>query len=314
MGIDLDAVAIAAYQRSLPGGRGLVSDVSEVFDGRIGQRTTPSERAMLDLAGNPTFLLGGPPCQGHSAFNNRTRHSDERNALYFTMVRAAEVLQPQHVVIENVPGALRDRDGVVQRSLDDLERLGYSVDHCVIDMSLLGVSQLRKRLIVVASLGSRPDLRASLASHSVETRSLRWAIGDLEDHAAPGLFDEPCASAPQTRRRIDVLFEKDLYDLPDEYRPACHAGGGHSYRSIYGRLRWDQPAQTVTTGFYSMCMGRNVHPSQRRTITAHEAARIQSIPDAFDFSGTQKRTELARLIGNAVPPKLGYVVGLELLR
>src|SRR5204863_791570 len=131
-------------------------------------------------------------------------------------------------------------------------------------------------------------------------------IADLEKGASDGLLDEPCASAPQTRRRIDVLFDNDLWDLPNEHRPTCHASGKHSYRSIYGRLRWDQPAQTITTGFYSMCMGRNVHPARRRTITAHEAARLQGIPDWFSFSDVERRGELARLIGNAVPPKLGF--------
>jgi DNA (cytosine-5)-methyltransferase 1 len=154
-----------------------------------------------------------------------------------------------------------------------------------------------------------------VAAHRVETpRSVRWAIADLESLQAQTLIDQPARSAPQTRGRIDRLFELDLYELPNEYRPPCHAEGNHSYASIYGRLRWDDPAQTVTTGFYSMCMGRNVHPSLRRTITAHEAARLQGFPDSFNFNSVSKRVDLARLIGNAVPPKLGYVIGLELLR
>lgn len=143
---------------------------------------------------------------------------------------------------------------------------------------------------------------------------MRWAIEDLADRGPESLVDTPAASAPQTRRRIERLFAEDLYDLPNEDRPPCHSGGGHSYGSIYGRLRWDQPAQTITTGFYSMCMGRNVHPSQRRTITAHEAARLQGLPDWFDMRAVGKRGELARLIGNAVPPQLAYSAVLEFVR
>lgn len=314
VGVDLDPVAIAAYKENLPSAGGLVASVADVFDGAVGARPTSSERALADLAGETTFLLGGPPCQGHSAFNNRTRHSDERNALYLTMVRAAEILLPEYVVIENVPGALRDRRGVVQRSLDALTRLGYEVDHHIADMSRIGVPQLRRRLVAVASRTSFWPVADILGAHEQSVRDLRWAMGDLEDASGRGLRDEPCASAAQTKRRIDVLFDQGLWDLPNSYRPACHAHGDHSYRSIYGRLKWEQPAQTITTGFYSMCMGRYVHPSRRRTITAHEAARIQFIPDAFDFSMVPKRTDLARLIGNAVPPKLGYVLALELLR
>src|SRR4051812_46467341 len=86
-----------------------------------------------------------------------------------------------------------------------------------------------------------------------------------------------------------------------------------TYISMYGRLLPDQPAQTVTTGFGSMGQGRYVHPTARRTITPHEAARLQFIPDFFEF-GARERTALAEMIGNGVPPKLTYIVALELLR
>lgn len=314
IGVELDPVALSVYQRNLPGARGLCSDIASVLDRPLGTRPSSSERALRELAGDVTFLLGGPPCQGHSAFNNRTRHSDDRNALYLKMVRAAEVLEPEFVVIENVPGALKDRGGVVQRSVDALAILGYETRVEVVDASTVGVAQVRKRLLVTASRdGSR--VASGLAERwRSEPRSVRWAIGDLVRRRTGLLVDEPAASAPQTRGRIDVLFEQRLYELPNEHRPPCHAKGGHSYRSIYGRLRWDRPAQTVTTGFYSMCMGRNVHPSQRRTITAREAARLQFLPDGIDWSTVPGRVDLARLIGNAVPPRLGYIAALDLIR
>ena len=75
----------------------------------------------------------------------------------------------------------------------------------------------------------------------------------------------------------------------------------------------DRPAQTLTTGFTVMGRGRFVHLTERRTITPHEAARLQFFPDFFDF-GERPVTLLSRVIGNAVPPKLGYVLGLHLLR
>jgi DNA (cytosine-5)-methyltransferase 1 len=78
-------------------------------------------------------------------------------------------------------------------------------------------------------------------------------------------------------------------------------------------MRGDRPAQTITTGFGVMGKGRFVNPHERRTITPHEAARIQSFPDFFDFA-VVNRTVIQKVIGNAVPPKLGYAVGLHLLR
>jgi DNA (cytosine-5)-methyltransferase 1 len=107
----------------------------------------------------------------------------------------------------------------------------------------------------------------------------------------------------QTEKRINFLFDNQLYELPNEQRPPCHRDKAHSYDTVYGRLRWDRPAQTITSGFYCMCMGRYVHPEQRRTLTGHEAARLQFFPDFFDFSPAKSRTKLAEIIGNAVPPK-----------
>jgi DNA (cytosine-5)-methyltransferase 1 len=313
LGVDSDATAIGAYQRNMPHGRGLHADLTEVFNGRLDRRPTASEKAFRDLAGSTEILLGGPPCQGHSAFNNRTRHADERNALFLTMVRAAEVLEPEHVVIENVPGALRDRSEVVQRSMDMLEDLGYWVSYGVVRMEEIGVPQLRRRLLVVASRMAPIPVEETIAAHPAPLRDVRWAIEDLVGIEPSRLVDSPARSAPQTRSRIAVLFEKGLWNLPNEYRPKCHSSGDHSYGSIYGRLNWNQPAQTITTGFYSMCMGRYVHPSERRTITAREAARLQFLPDSMNLEGIDQRGELARLIGNAVPGKLGYVLGLEML-
>jgi DNA (cytosine-5)-methyltransferase 1 len=85
---------------------------------------------------------------------------------------------------------------------------------------------------------------------------------------------------------------------------------------MYGRLYWDIPAQTITTGFTSMGQGRYVHPSHPRTITPHEAARLQGFPDFFDFTveGKAQRTAWSKLIGNAVPPQLSTAVLQPIIR
>ena len=82
---------------------------------------------------------------------------------------------------------------------------------------------------------------------------------------------------------------------------------------MYGRLWWDQPAQTITTGFGSMGQGRYVHPTRRRTITPHEAARLQTIPDYVQLGVDEQRSAWADMIGNAVPPFLTRALGRTLL-
>jgi DNA (cytosine-5)-methyltransferase 1 len=311
---DLDEQALRVYSDNFVGSLALSRNLAEVVDGDLGTRPTRKERGFV--ADTPCRLLvAGPPCQGHSAANNRTRHRDERNRLYLTAVRAAELLEPQALIIENVPGAASDSHQVVDRAVERLEDLGYWVDVGIVDASVLGVPQRRRRLLLLASSQHRPSIDRMIREHATDAvRTVRWAFEDLQDSESERLIDQRARSAPQTLERMDVLFDQDLYELPDEFRPPCHAKGGHSYVSIYGRLRWDEPAQTLTTGFYSMCMGRNVHPAKRRTITAHEAARIQGLPDWFSLDRLTKRVDLSRMIGNTVPPRLSFAATMELLR
>jgi DNA (cytosine-5)-methyltransferase 1 len=317
LAVDIEEPGLGVLAKNFSGAAVEQGDVARMFPGSPGSVLTVAERRVADAMGGVDWLLGGPPCQGHSDFNNRTRRNDDKNQLYLRMVRATEVLQPRHVLIENVPGAWNDSNQVVQRSMQGLRDLGYSVSHGVVDMSGIGVPQRRRRLVVVATRGTRSkavDVSLLTESYGRAPRSLDWAIGDLVDASTHELVDAPARSVPATRKRIEYLFRHGLYDLPDSQRPHCHSKGGHTYSSIYGRLSWDEPAQTITTGFYCMCMGRYVHPERKRTLTAHEAARIQYFPDYFDFGTVDKRGQLATMIGNAVPMRLSEVIALDSLR
>jgi DNA (cytosine-5)-methyltransferase 1 len=142
--------------------------------------------------------------------------------------------------------------------------------------------------------------------------NLRWAISDLETVVDPAGYDVPPRASAVNTARMKYLLERDLYDLPNHQRPECHQDE-HSYKSMYGRLRWEAPAQTITSGFTSIGQGRYMHPSQVRALTAHEAARIQGFPDYFDFSAVTKRGDLATMIGNAVPPALSREIATALI-
>ena len=109
-------------------------------------------------------------------------------------------------------------------------------------------------------------------------------------------------------RRVRWLFDNNAYDLPNHERPKCHQEG-HSYPAVYGRMRWDEAAPTITGGFLTPGRGRFVHPLRPRVMTPHEAARVQGFPDWFQFQVGEerplKRANLAKWIGDAVPPILG---------
>lgn len=314
LAVDLDASALAVLGANFPETDVRITDVTALFPSAPGSPLTANERELREQYGGVEILAGGPPCQGHSAFNNRTRHNDPKNRLYLVMARAAEVLEPNYVVIENVNGVLRDRGSVVDRTASALTSLGYEVSLGSLSGVTLGLAQSRRRLVLVASRNERVSLEGLDYEFGRSPRDLRWAIGDLADEPPADMFSTPARLNRETRRRIDYLFDHDLLDLPNDQRPVCHSKGNHTYTSVYGRLSWDKPAQTLTRGFYSMCMGRYVHPSRRRTLTAHEAARIQGFPDSFGFDRARNRSSLALMIGNAVPPRFGEVIGLEVLR
>lgn len=312
-----DPVALGIYLANFTPDLGRSpTGVEDWFPGAWGTRPRRREADVARGIGSTDLLVAGPPCQGHSNLNNHTRGDDPRNALYERVVRAAEVLRPRAVLIEQVPSAKRASDQVVERSALRLEKLGYRVTAGKVRLVDLGVPQLRERHVLLASVDGAPLLgQACELGMPGAPRTVRWAIEGLDQVVKrPGLFDTPSRLSPANTERARWLLDHDEYDLPNHLRPACHRDKpDHKYKSMYGRLRWDAPAQTITSGFGSPGQGRYLHPSRPRTLTPHEAARIQFFPDWFAFSGVASREALAKVIGNAVPPKLGYVLARYML-
>lgn len=314
LALDASEHSLAVYRANFQPDHVAECDIWDVVNGKPGAPLTIAEKALRDSLGHVHLLLAGPPCQGYSDLNNHTRRNDERNTLYERVSRFARVVRPDHVIIENVPSVVHDLAGTYVKTKKTLERLGYGVQDGVIDLSQLGVAQLRRRHVLVGSLTKTIDLPSLVQRHGVGTwRTVRFAIGDLAREHRNGAFTRAASQSTANARRLGLLFTRDLLDLPDHARPACHQNGDHSYTAVYGRLLYDFPAPTITGGFGSPGQGRFIHPTQKRTLTPHEAARIQFFPDCFDFTPAKKRSHLAEMIGNAVPMKLAFAICLELL-
>jgi len=292
------------------------SDPIETFiNGELGAPPSESEKAFMKMVGKIDIVVAGPPCQGNSNLNNHTRRDDPKNLLYLRAVRCIELLNPTSLIIENVPEVIHERHGVLQTADAYLRELGYSVSFGDLPMWKLGVPQHRRRMLLI---GSRVipglDISTIIREGQLPERPLSWACGDLlNQYDATDIFNSASIHAPVNQARIHYLFEHDLHELPNSERPDCHRLKPHTYPGVYGRMWWDRPAPTITGGFACCGQGRFVHPLQERTLTPHEAARVQYFPDFFDFSGIPVTT-LRKAIGNAVPPRAGYVVALPLLR
>lgn len=328
--IDLDDQALAIYERNLDCRHVVCADVGLLVDFQVKGRangarfdyapTLVDETLKTRLIGTD-LLVAGPPCQGHSNLNNYTRRVDTRNLHYLAVPAFAVALGVPVVVIENVPEVLNDRHSVVATATELLLSEGYSVRSGVLSALDFEVAQSRKRFFLIAWKDREPTLGKDLGALLQGMRGEQWigvgeVIGDLVDKEGATELDSAANLSPENRQRIDYLFDNGLWDLPDAERPDCHKNG-HTYKSVYGRLRWDRPAGTITTGFLTPGRGRFVHPTKRRALTPHEAARLQGFPDSFQFKlrdgSTPQKATLAKVIGDAVPPRLGYCATLAAL-
>lgn len=313
LAVDINEHALTAFQANLKPERSHLGAIENLLDGELGGSTTPRERQLVEDLGSVTLAIGGPPCQGHSDLNNHTRRRDPKNALYLRMARFAEVIRPEHLIVENVPGVVHDRGLVVSQTRSLLRHIGYSVSDAVLVTDRLGWPQRRRRHVLVASRTAHDvDLSMVEARYGRAALPVGWALANPP--SGDGLVDTSARHSKTNRARIAYLFENDLHELPDDRRPDCHRYRAHTYKSVYGRMHWDEPAPTITSGFGSTGQGRFVHPREPRTLTPREAARLQGFPDWFDFGMVRGRVALQEMIGNAVPSRLAYVAALELLR
>jgi DNA (cytosine-5)-methyltransferase 1 len=322
--VDADHHALEVYKRNMSVGRAISDSVSSLVDYQVRQRRGKVRFAYrpevisedFNPDREPELVIGGPPCQGHSNLNNHTRRADPRNDLLFCSVAIAVALEAKAIVFENVRSIQRAEGRVLEIAKELLESENYIVDETVIRSDMLGWPQTRERLFLSAI---HRDAAIS-ALPGIETRDCQnvlWAIEDLIGLPNPHpVFDEPPKSTERTRKRIDWLFENGKYELDVSERPDCHRNGT-TYTAVYGRMHEDRPAPTITTGFGTPGQGRFIHPTERRLITPHEAARIQCFPDNFRFFGPDEiptRKGLTKWIGDAVPPILGFAAVCRVLR
>jgi DNA (cytosine-5)-methyltransferase 1 len=268
------------------------------------------------------LLAGCAPCRPFSPFRRGTDNSDDEEwGLLAQFGRLAAGLRPELLTMENVPGLASKR--IFRDFVNQLLELGYHVDSRSIYCPRFGVPQHRRRVVLLASLIGPVEVPVgSLRPESY--RTVRDALSSLPELAA-GETD------PADRlHRARSVNEKNLLrlrssqpggtwrDWPQSLRAKCHRKKtGLSYQSVYARMVWDEPAPTITTQAYNFGTGRFGHPEQDRSITLREAALLQTFPRRFRFVKPRDRVifvRVGRLIGNAVPPRLAYFVGKEIMR
>lgn len=261
-------------------------------------------------------IIGGPPCQGFSPLGrDRDDHSRTKlNKLWRHFVRAVEEVRPSIFVVENVPQFLKSDQfasflRVCKRSLPE-----YAIEWKVLNAADYGVPQRRRRGFVVGSrIGSPTWPPATHGPASPSDRpymTVRDAIGDLPGKPTEEDLHWGRNPRPESLERYRAVPEGgnrfDLAENRPDLLPDCWRRKKSGTTDVFGRLWWDRPAFTIRTEFYKPEKGRFLHPKQHRPITHREAARLQTFPDSFVFEGS--KIEIARQIGNAVPPLLARTI------
>jgi DNA (cytosine-5)-methyltransferase 1 len=293
--VDSNPLAVAGYRTNHPEVATWEEDITKLDPLAVAAELSlrPGE---LDL------LAGCPPCQGFSAVRTKGRRTsvpDQRNRLVSYFGRWADALRPRALMMENVPGLAQDVR--FRRLVRFLERLGYVVTWEVRDAADHGVPQRRTRLVLLALL----EAEVQFASIARERRTVRDAIAHLPAAGASGdpLHDHGEHRSKAIRRRIAAIPpESGLRLMGEEYQLECHKRTNGFY-DVYGRMVWDEPAPTITSGCINPSRGRFLHPEQNRAITLREAALLQSFPEDYVVPLDRGKYRAADLIGNALPPR-----------
>ncbi len=307
-GIDIDPDCRTGYEENNLA-RFVASDIAEV---------TPEDLSKLYVGARVRVLVGCAPCQPFSGLN-RAGLSSDKVAPLRRFGELVSDLRPEIVSMENVRGlAQPGKYPVFREFLNLLHAHGYSVSCNIVDASDYGVPQKRVRLVLLASrLG---EIRLIHPTH-LEKVTVRDAIGHLPTLEAGGadpidVLHRAVRMNELNRRRIEATPKDggDSVSWPDELLPNCYRrASGRSYRyTVYGRMWWDKPAPTITTKCVGFGNGRFGHPEQNRSITLREAALLQTFPPEYQFVHRDRPvpvTAVARFIGNAVPVRLGQVIG-----
>lgn len=286
-------------------------------------KLTPNELNELYPNNKRKILIGCAPCQPFSIYNYKNNNNAETQAkdtkwkLLYSFADLIEATQPDIVSMENVPQLKSFNGGSVFNDfILRLENNGYFVSYGVFNAQDYGVPQRRKRLILLASKFSKIELIKP--THKNNKKTVRAAIEHL-----PEIKDgEHCKSdfLHYSRKLTDIVKRRVIatpegggwQDWDESLMLDCHKKtGGKMYGSVYGRMRWDDVAPTMTTYCIGLNNGRFGHPQQDRAISLREAAILQSFPDSYDLIDpkiTFNAGTIARQIGNAVPVDLGKAI------
>jgi len=311
--IDINQKALDSFETNF-NCKTLNSDIKELCN-LDGVNLIKKEFNLSKRNKRPLVIIGCAPCQGFSA--HRKKHwdkIDDRNTLIGAFAETAVKLNPDFIVMENVPEILGKKYWAhYDEARRVLEGEGYEVKQTIYNSALFGVPQARFRAIIIASK-IEFELPIPLLKKE-EFKTVRDVISNLPKVSAgqspPN--DKFHRSAKHKASTIETISKvpKNGGNRPSGVGPKC-LDKVNGFSDVYGRLYWDRPAITLTQYSRNPASGRFTHPEQNRGLTIREAARIQSFPDSYEFQGSLDHC--FKQIGESVPPLLSIAIASQVVR
>ncbi len=325
MAVEMDKNAADTYKKNHPKTLVLEDDIHNIV---------PDKQLALQADEKVSIVFGGPPCQGFSTSNTMTRNmQNPNNSLFKEFLRFVSELNPEWFLFENVEGFMHFENGKILNLVEQcFHDMGYQVKHRVLWASDYGVPQRRNRFFMV---GNRLGINFCFPEPLGTKITVDDAIGDLPD-LRNGQMDASLSYKLPARqasvyarmmrrgskrsrqnyvsRNKDYVIERYKYigqgenwrSIPAEMMQN-YANTANCHSGIYKRLIADEPSIVISNYRKNML----IHPYQNRGLSVREAARLQSFPDKFIFSGSLMHIQ--QQIGNAVPPLLAKAVFEKIL-
>lgn len=317
-GIDIDQQCKETYEFNHPNSKFINADIKKLKYFEL--ENLVSIRKMDDQM----IFIGCSPCQYFSTIKTNKSKSVESKNLLNDFQRFVKYYLPGYVVVENVPGIAKSQDSPLQGFLNFLDNNHYKVSMDILRLEKFGIPQTRRRFLLVAS---RVDKNLSLPQELQlsKNNTVRNFIhpkkgfpilkaGSMDTspnlHTVAGLSDLNLKRLSLTDKnggdRLSYVNDKNLA-VP------CQFEKPKTFHDTYGRMRWDSPAPTITTKFFSISNGRFAHPTQNRAISLREGATLQTFDSSYRFIGSSIGC-IARQIGNAVPPLFAMQIAKSIMK
>jgi DNA (cytosine-5)-methyltransferase 1 len=266
------------------------------------------------------ILVGCAPCQPFSTHSNKVKEKEKKNGdkwnLLNEYLRLIEETKPSILSMENVPN-LSNKE-IFTKFVSRLKELNYIVSYKNVFCPDYGIPQKRRRLVLLGSKFGEISLLPP--THNKKTyKTVKDAIGNFpsitngEKSKEDYLHFTSTLSELNLKRIKSSVPDGNWEDWSDDLKLECHKKHtGKTYKSVYGRMSWNEPSPTITTQFYNYGTGRFGHPEQDRALTIREASVLQTFPSDYKFVENENCVYITRLgthIGNAVPVELGYIIG-----